>query len=133
MLNLKWHDIDFALGLIYLLRTKNGERRDVPMNTSVTTALKDHPRHPTSDFVFCGADGLPLRNIDKTYKKLLKQTGITDFRFHDLRHTFASRLAMKSIDLNMIRELLGHKSISMTLRYSHLSPGHKKKAVEVLA
>lgn len=132
MLNLKWHDVDLALGVIYLLRTKNGERRDVPMNTTVVNALREHPKHPSSDYVFCGTNGFPL-NIDKPYKNLLKQSDIADFRFHDLRHTFASRLAMKGIDLNMIRELLGHKSINMTLRYSHLSPSHKQKAVEILS
>ena len=72
MLNLKWHDIDYALGVIYLLRTKNGDHRDVPMNTTVVTALKEHPKHPTSDYIFCGPEGLPLKNIDKRYKKLPK-------------------------------------------------------------
>ena len=132
MLNLKWHDIDFALGLIYLIHTKNGENRNVPMNNTVITTLKEHSKHP-GDYVFSGKEGLPLKNIDKNFKNLLKQSKIENFKFHDLRHTFASQLAMKGIDLNMIRELLGHKSINMTLRYSHLAPSHKQKAVEILS
>lgn len=57
---------------------------------------------------------------------------LEDFRFHDLRHTFASRLAMEEADLVTIRELMGHKTMAMTLRYSHLSPGHRRTAIERL-
>jgi integrase len=57
---------------------------------------------------------------------------IPGFRFHDLRHTFASRLAMEGVDLMTIRELMGHKSRAMTLRYAHLSPGHRRTAIERL-
>ena len=62
----------------------------------------------------------------------MEKSGIKEFRFHDLRHTFASHLVMSGADLNTVRELLGHKSMAMTLRYSHLSPSHKKQAVDVL-
>jgi len=62
----------------------------------------------------------------------LKNAGITDFRFHDLRHTFASQVIMRGGDLKDVQDPLGHKSMSMTLRYSHLSQEHKKKAVNLL-
>lgn len=71
-------------------------------------------------------------NFRKSFEAALTKSGIVDFRFHDLRHTFASRLVMRGVDLNTVRELLGHKSLEMTLRYSHLSKDHKTRAIQVL-
>jgi integrase len=73
-----------------------------------------------------------LRWAKKTVPGALRAAQIEDFRFHDLRHTFASRLAMEAVDLMTIRELMGHKTMAMTLRYSHLSSGHRRTAIERL-
>jgi integrase len=82
--------------------------------------------------VFYKKDGRPFGDIKKGFLAVLARLGIINFTFHDLRHTFASHLVMNRVDLNTDRELLGYKRVRMTLRYSHLSPEHKKWAVEVL-
>ncbi|MBU0467533.1 MAG: site-specific integrase [Candidatus Omnitrophica bacterium] len=132
ILNLKWMDVDFRRGLINIYISKNSDKREIPMNEHVKTALIRHKKHPKSDFVFCKKDGEPIKDIKKTFFTALNKSGIKEFRFHDLRHTFASHLVMSGVDLNTVRELMGHKSLQMTLRYSHLSPSHKKRAVDVL-
>jgi len=129
---LKWEDIDFKRDIMTLLSTKNGEKREVPMNEQVKTALMHVTKHPNTSYVFCNEKGVPVHDIRKSYSTALRKSGITNFRFHDLRHTFASQLVMSGIDLNTVRELLGHKDIAMTLRYSHLAQSHKQRAVEVL-
>ncbi len=132
ILGLKWQDIDFRRNIITLLDTKNGERRDLPMNEQVKTAFMRVKKHPESPYVFCNKDGNPFRSLRKSFFTALKKSGIINFRFHDLRHTFASQLVMSGVDINTVRELLGHKDIRMTLRYSHLSSAHKQRAVDIL-
>ena len=130
---LKWYDIDFKRNIITLLDTKNGDKREVPMNELVKTTLIGVRKHPKCEYIFCDEQGNPVHDIRKSYSTALEKSGITNFRFHDLRHTFGSHLAMAGIDTNTARELLGHKDIAMTLRYSHLSPNHRQKAVDTLA
>ena len=132
ILNLKWHDIDFRRGIIYLLKTKNSEKREIPMNEAVRTALIKVRKHPESAYVFCDKRGWPFYSVRTSFFTALKKSDIVNFRFHDLRHTFASQLVMSGVDLNTVRELMGHKSLEMTLRYSHLSQDHKKRAVDIL-
>ena len=76
--------------------------------------------------------GKPYQDVKRSFNTALRRAGIKDFRFHDLRHTFASHLVMAGVDITTVKELLGHKTLTMTLRYSHLSPSHKVKAVEIL-
>ncbi len=132
ILGLKWHDCDFRRSIIYLYNTKNGEKREVPMNNQVRSTLIKVRKHPESPYIFCNRKGIPIKDIKKSFFTALDKAGIIQFHFHDLRHTFASHLVMSGVDLNTVRELMGHKSLEMTLRYSHLSPDHKKRAVDVL-
>jgi integrase len=132
LFNLKWRDINLNKGIIHLLRTKNGEKREVPMNQAVQTVIMNIIRNSQSEYVFCNSDGKPYVDIRIAFAKSLKRAGIENFRWHDLRKTFASQLAMASVDLNTIRELLGHSSIRMTLVYAGLSSNHKNRAVELL-
>jgi len=133
ILGLKWHDIDVKRNIIHLLNTKNGEKREVPMNEIVQKTLIGVRKNPESQYIFCNKDGKPYGDIKKSFFTAITKSDIVDFHFHDLRHTFASQLVMSGIDLNTVRELLGHKSLEMTLRYSHLSPDHKKRAVDILS
>lgn len=128
--NLQWEDIDLQRGIIYVLDTKNSEAREVRMADIVRRALVSIKRHPESSYVFCKKDGTKYGSLKKSFLKALDKSGIMNFRFHDLRHTFASHLVMNNIDLNTVRELLGHKSLRMTLRYAHLSRDHKRVAIE---
>ena len=133
MLALKWNDINFHTDTIYIREAKSGEGRAIPMNSNVKNALVSIRKHPKSDFVFTTKQGERRFDLRKPFAKALKKAGIErHFRFHDLRHTFASHLAMKGVSINTIRELLGHKSMEMTMRYSHLSPDHNRRAVAVL-
>jgi len=133
ILGLKWKDCDFNRGLIRLTRTKNNETRTLPMSDKVKSALIAVQKHLESAYIFCKKNGKPFGNVRKSFDKLLKVCKIDGFRFHDLRHTYASQLVMNGVDLNTVRELLGHKSLQMTLRYAHLSPDHKRRAVDILS
>jgi integrase len=130
LLGLKWQQVSFEQGIITLHDTKNSERRDIPMDETVKTTLKGMEKK--RNHVFCDGEGETFVRLQRSFEVALKKSGIEDFRFHDLRHTFASNLVMAGEDLNTVRELLGHKDLTMTLRYAHLSPNHKTKAINIL-
>ena len=128
---LKWRDADFERGFVTLLKTKNGETRNVPLNKTAKEILMSIRKHARSPFIFCNSEG-NLYNFRTSFMTALKNAEIKDFRFHDLRHTAASYLAMGGVDLNTIRDILGHKSLDMVLRYAHLSRSHQASAVGIL-
>ena len=132
ILNLQWKNVDLTNGIIYLLDTKNNECREVLMNDIVRKALQNIPKHKESPYVFCRKSGKPYQDVRKSFDTALRKCDIIDFHFHDLRHTFASQLVMMGVDLKTVQELMGHKTIEMTLRYSHLSQPHKRAAVDDL-
>jgi integrase len=81
------------------------------------------------DRVFCNHEGTPYRSFRSAFERAVRKAEIKGFTFHDLRHTFASRLVMAGVDLPTVKELLGHRDISMTMRYTYLSSDHKQTAV----
>lgn len=132
LLTLKRTQTDFTLGITTLTDTKNGEIRHVPMNETVRNVLKSIEGDSEYYFESMIKRGEPLSRIDKAFGYALERSNIEDFTFHDLRHTFASNLVMNGTELNDVRELLGHKTMEMTLRYAHLSPKHRGKVVNIL-
>ncbi len=133
ILDLKWVDVNLRTRVISILNSKNGEKREIPINEDLARTLLAVPKNPKSPYVFCKEDGMPYREVKVGFRAALRRAKIKNFRFHDLRHTFASRLVMRGVDLKTVQELLGHKDIRMTLRYSHLSADHKRAAVEKLS
>jgi integrase len=135
LLSLTWGNVNFRHQLVTVEAgyAKNSEARSVPMTSLLTETLK--PIRINGDpksSVFRNSAGKPYRNISTAFNSAVKRARITDFTFHDLRHTFASRLVMRGVDLTTVKELMGHKHINMTLRYAHLAPGHKRSAISVL-
>ena len=133
ILNLKWVDVNLRTRVISILNSKNCEKREVPINEDLARTLLAVPKNPKSPYVFCKENGMPYREVKVGFRAALRRAKIKNFRFHDLRHTFASHLVMRGVDLKTVQELLGHKDMRMTLRYSHLSADHKRAAVEKLS
>ncbi len=133
ILNLKWDNVDMRHGFILLDKTKNGERREIPISATLRATLEALPRRIDGGNVFVNpVTGGPYGDIKTGFNRACKKAGIKDFHFHDCRHTFASQLIMAGKDITTVKELLGHKTLTMTLRYAHLAPSHKAAAVDVM-
>ncbi len=132
--NLHWRDVDLKNKVLTVegATSKSGQTRHIPLNRPALETLKAWKMQSSGRYVFPGKDGGRLNNIKNSWTALLARAGITDFRWHDLRHTFASKLVMTGAPLNTVRELLGHSDIAMTLRYAHLASDSKAAAVELL-
>jgi integrase len=136
LFNLKWSDVDFEQNNLTVSGdgAKSGQTRHIPLNDESSNILRQWKNQPgvKSVWVFHGRDGEQFQNLRKSWVAVLTKAEIEDFRWHDLRHTFASNLVMAGVDLNTVRELLGHSDYKMTLRYSHLAPRIKEEAVRKL-
>jgi integrase len=132
---LRWADVDFATGTLHIPQDKAGSGRWVIINSVARQALLTIKREQTvmSPWGFCSPQGRFLHNLERYWRPFLKAASISDFRFHDLRHTFASRLAMDGVDLYTVQRAGGWKTHVMVQRYAHLSPDHMRAAVERLA
>ena len=131
---LEWGSVDFDRREIRLNETKNGSGRTIPMNSACVAALRSLQKrtHTKADRVFRPVRGEPLDNPRAWFESVLEDAKVKDFRWHDLRHTFCSRLAMAGVDIRTIAQLAGHKTLAMAMRYSHLSPSHNLSAIERL-
>jgi len=129
LINLRWNDLDFDNGLILIRRTKSGKPRYLPMAPTVKTILlQRRVRKEHAMRVFPGPRG---RNYDfrRVFAKACEAAGLHGVKIHTLRHTFCSHSVMQGTDLMTLKELLGHSSLRMVERYSHLSDRHKRDAV----
>jgi integrase len=125
--NLRWSDV--REDAVHIPRSKNGQWRDVPLNRIARLCLEQMSgRDPVRCFPY-NAHNFVVRE----FKPAVDKASVDDFRWHDLRHTFASRLAMADVSIQTIKELLGHKTLAMTLRYAHLGAKHLATAVEKIA
>jgi len=142
ILGLTWERVDLKHGFILLDDTKSGKRREIPINATVHSVLQGIIRRLDSAFVFVNPstngkgklrNGGRYLDLKKSFASACRKAGIKDFHFHDLRHTFASQLVMNGVDITTVSKLLGHATLTMTLRYAHLAPDHLKSAVDVLS
>lgn len=143
LLHLQWKDVDLNDKWITVVgaSAKNAETRRLALNTEAAAILtgwleqrqsipeeeKQSRTTPVEDFVFPRRGGGRLKRIDAAWRGIVK---LANFRFQDLRHHFASRLVQSGVDLNTVRELLGHADIAIVVRYAHLSPDRLATAVE---
>jgi integrase len=140
LLYLEWKDIDFDNGLITVqskpefgFHPKSYKPRSIPMCRELRILLLDMPQ--AGRFVFDDGHNRPLHHPDTYYRQLIriyKKAGIQGANLHTLRHTFASHLIMKGVDPRTVQEYLGHSSLQITEKYSHLSKSHKQEAINVL-
>ncbi len=122
-----WADVNMP-GKLLTVRAgyaKSGKARHLPLNSEAMDVLRRYRGQSSGDGRI-----FPVLDAKKAWAAVLKTAGIDGFRWHDLRHSFASRLVMAGVDLNTVRELLGHSTLAMTIRYAHLAPEHRAAAVE---
>ena len=130
---LTWDCVDFERRQLTVPRSKNGETRHVPLNDSAIAALRVAENQKNGNpYVFLNSDGARLHSPRFWFDAVVVDAKLKDFTWHCLRHTFASRLVMAGVDLRTVQELMGHKTIQMTVRYSHLAPQHRLAAVQRL-
>ena len=130
LLNLDWKNVDLQRKQIIFVQTKNGEDRVISLSNKAIDVLKQlEPK--ASGFVFT-YNGHQIKCVKTSFNTARNKAQLEDVRFHDLRHTFASRLVQGSIPLYEVMKMTGHKSLEMVQRYSHLGPDYQKKSIDVL-
>jgi integrase len=132
---LQWEHVNLDQLVLTIPRSKHGEVRHIPLNAVAVGALKSLlPNMAKNNFVFISSRGRgALQGSRHWFERALKEAGVRNFTWHCLRHSFASRMVLAGVDLRTVQELMGHKTIGMTIRYAHLAPAHQLAAVERLA
>ncbi|MDH4212179.1 MAG: site-specific integrase [candidate division WOR-3 bacterium] len=132
ILNLTWGDINLKTRMITIKNSKNNTSRIIPINDATYKIFISLGQQLVGQYVFSHPDGKPYRDIKDGFTAAVNRAKLSDLRFHDLRHTFASHLVMNGVPILEVQKLLGHKTLSMTLRYSHLSNKNLRDAVDKL-
>ncbi len=136
ILELTWSQVDLSRKVITIPKTKNGDAIGIPLTETAIKTFAEVQRvlHLHSPFVFCDTQGKPFSpfQVSMAFKRAVERAKIENLRFHDLRHDFASSLVQSGVPIQVVKELLGHKDLRMTIRYSHLSPENLREAVNVL-
>ncbi len=131
ILGLTWQDVDLERGRALLHETKNGERRVITIAGRALKLLQElaAKRDPAHCLLFPGTDGVSPIRMRSAWDTAVRRAGLVDFRFHDLRHSAASYLAMSQATPSEIADVLGHKTLQMVKRYAHLSEAHTSSLV----
>jgi integrase len=136
---LEWDHVDFENGILSIVTSKTGKGRHIPLNDAALAALRELEKKRVGKYVFLRAPGHGAERGERVvsprewFPDAVAKAALENFTFHTLRHSFASRLVMQGVDIRTVAELMGHKTIQMTMRYAHLSPEHKLDAVRRLA
>ena len=134
ILGLRWEDVDLKIRMISVRVSKSGEGRMIPIDDTLAETLVDLSSRFQKGYVFpspCLA-GRPMTDFNQPFRRVARKAEIQNIRFHDLRHTFASHLVMNGVDIRTVQELLGHRHLTMTMRYANLSPDHQIRSAKVL-
>lgn len=130
LLELDWQNVDIEQCRITFVKTKNGENRTIRLTTRAKTILEElGPKEFGPVFTY---GGKAMKEVTSSFKRARNEAGLEDVRFHDLRHTFASRLVQQGVSLYEAMHLTGHKSVSMIQRYAHLAPDFQEAAIASL-
>jgi len=136
LFDVEWSAIDFENNVITVRgeTAKSSKTRHIPLSPMALEAISSWKKQTSAlnGRIFPANDGGRLDNVNKSWATILESAGIRHFRWHDMRHDFASQMVMKGVPLNTVRELCGHANLNTTLRYAHLAPDHKADAVALI-
>ena len=135
-LSLDWSAVSLTRKIVSLHKTKVGKTRHIPLNAMALEAFRELGRRSGNQFsgpVFLNSDENPMRSARGWFEPAVESAKLKkDYTWHCNRHTFASRLVMAGVDIRTVAQLMGHATIQMTMRYSHLAPEHNRAAVDCL-